>query len=142
VTFKEFEKLAKARKQLSEQVESAEDELEAAEAAVVAAHEKVLEARARARRLRKQLRRSEQSEDDAYCRELAGIEEVERMEAGDPGPSDLVIPPWDPELDRLLSSGELLDFPLDEGVDVNALLAPPSSWAQIAGNSSFVGAHS
>ena len=144
VTFQEFEKLARARRSLSEQVESAEDELEAAEAAVVAAHTKVLQARAKARRLRKQLRSQEQSEDDAYCRELAGIEEVERMEAeasGSAVPSAPEILPEDPSVDQLLASGELLDFPVDEGLDINALLASPVSWGSTTGfmPSSWVG---
>ncbi|KAI4255225.1 MAG: hypothetical protein L6R35_007518 [Caloplaca aegaea] len=134
VTFKEFERLAKARQALSDQVESAEDELESAEAAVVAAHEKVLKARARARRLRKELRFHERKEDEAYTRELAGIEEVERMESGDV-PEVLETPPTELSLDELLASGELLDFPLDEGVDLNALMAPPLSWGQITGYS-------
>jgi hypothetical protein len=144
VTFQEFEKLAKARRSLSEQVESAEDELEAAEAAVVAAHTKVLQARAKARRLRKQLRSKEQSEDDAYCRELAGIEEVEQMEAeasGLAGPSIPETPPEGPSLDELFASGELMNFPEDEGLDINALLASPTTWGQTTGfmPSSWVG---
>lgn len=134
VTFKEFERLAKARQALSDQVESAEDELESAEAAVVAAHEKVLKARARARRLRKELRFHERKEDEAYTRELAGIEEVEQMESG-VEPVVRETPPVDSSLDALLASGELLDFPLDEGIDVNAMLASPLAWGQITGSS-------
>ena len=38
ITFKEFERLAKAREKLSERVESAEDELEKAEVEAVVAH--------------------------------------------------------------------------------------------------------
>ena len=115
--------MAKARKDLSKQVESAEDELETAEAAVVAAHEKVLQARARARRLRKLLRRSEQLEDDAYSRELAGIEEVESME------QEIVA---QSSVDALLASGELLEFP--EGDNLGALLAPPIAWGHTTGS--------
>lgn len=131
VTFKEFEKLARVRQELSNKVDLAKDDLEKAEAEAVAAHEKVLAARARARCLRKQLRYTEREENELYQRELAGIEEVERMEAA-LGPS---IPEAPPELflDDLLASGEVLDFSLDEGVDLNILQYPPHAWGQITG---------
>ena len=134
VTFKEFEKMAKAREKLAERVESAEDELEKAEAEAVAAHEKVLEARRKARTARRLLRVSERSEDDAFQRELASIEEVERMEQG-LEPSILETPPpmIAPSLEELLASGDILDFPLDEGIGVNAMEAPPLAWSGITG---------
>lgn len=131
VSFKEFERLARVRQELSDKVDSAEDELEKAEAEAVAAHERVLAMRAKARRLRKQLRYSEKEEDESYQRELASIEEVERMESGE-GPPVPETPPA-ASLDALLASGEVLDFPLDEGVDTSALHFPPSAWAQLTG---------
>ena len=63
-------------------MESAEDELEKAEAEAVAAHQKVLSARQRARTARRMLRASKRGKDKAYQRELASIEEVERIEQG------------------------------------------------------------
>ena len=126
VTFPEFEKLAKQRKKLCEDAEKAEDELDDAEREaaemIEAAHEKVRKARAKARRLRKHARFASSKEDEAYGRELAGIEEVERLEAP-PGPS--ALPSLDPSLDLLLASGELLDFPLDEGFGSEAIEALP-----------------
>ena len=84
MSYKEFETLARTREELAARVEETEDELEAAEkeatAAIAAAQDLVSRARARARSMRKQLRNSEQVEDDAYRRELASIEELERME--------------------------------------------------------------
>jgi hypothetical protein len=137
VTFKEFERLAKAREKLSERVESAEDELEKAEAEAVAAHQKVLAARQKARTARRMLRVSERGEDNAYQRELASIEEVERMEQGTE-PSVSETPPADPlvdpdSLECLFASGDLLDFPLDEGIGSGALDAPPLAWANVTG---------
>jgi len=137
VTFKEFERLAKAREELSVRVESAEDELEKAEAEAIAAHEKVLAARQKARTARRMLRVSERSEDEAYQRELASIEEVERMESGadpsipetPPAGSSVVADPFE----ELLASGALLDFPLDEGVVTGSLDAPPMAWATLTG---------
>lgn len=73
VTFKDFERLARSREMLSEQVDCAEDELEKAEAAVIASHEKVNTARKRAQLARRSLRTSEDREDKAYLRELASI---------------------------------------------------------------------
>jgi len=118
-------------------VESAEDELEKAEAEAIAAHEKVLAARQKARTARRMLRVSERREDDAYQRELASIEEVERMEQG-AEPSIPETPPAAPTtvpdpFAELFASGDLLDFPLDEGVDTNPLSAPPIAWANITG---------
>ena len=92
VTFKEFKKLAKAREVLSKRVEVAEDELEKAEAEVVTTHEKVLATRRKARLARRLLRTSEKHEDSAYERELASIEEAERVEQG-LEPSVLETPP-------------------------------------------------
>ena len=133
VTFKEFERLAKAREKLSERVESAEDELEKAEAEAVAAHQKVLSARQRARTARRMLRASERGEDEAYQRELASIEEVERMEQGKDPSVPETPPPASQSLEDLFASGDLLDFPLDEGVNLGALDAPPAAWANVTG---------
>ena len=58
----------------------AENKLEKAEAEVVATYEKVLAARRKARLARRLLRTSEKQEDSAYERELALIEEAERVE--------------------------------------------------------------
>jgi len=129
VTFKEFERLAKARQDLSEKVEVAEDALEKAENEAAEAYERVLAARAKARRLRKQLRKREKEEDDSYQRELAGIEEVERMEGNSLVPETLP----EPSLDDMLASGELIDFPLDEGIDTGALQHTPLAWGQVTG---------
>jgi len=104
--------------------------LEATEAAVVAAHNKVLQARVKARQLRKQLRFRENEEDSAYSRELAGIKEVEKIEAEASNASIPTFPetsPEGPSLDELFASGELLDFPIDKGLDINTLLASPTS---------------
>ena len=130
VTFKEFEKLAKAREVLSERVEVAENELEKAEAEVVAAHEKVLAARRKARLARRLLRTSEKQEDGAYERELTSIEEAERVEQGlEPSVPETPPPGSSQPFEDLLASGDLLDFPLDKGIDTGALDAPPLAWA-------------
>jgi hypothetical protein len=137
VTFKEFERLAKAREKLSERVESAEDELEKAEAEAVAAHERVLDARRKARTARRLLRASERGESEAYQRELASIEEVERMEQGAEPSVPETPPAGSPvaavSLEDLFASGDLLDFPLDEGIGTGALDAPPLAWANVTG---------
>ena len=126
VTFKEFEKLAKAREVLSERIEVAEDELEKAEAEVVTIHEKVLATRRKARLARRLLRTLEKHEDSAYERELASIEEAERVEQGFE-PSILETPPPSSSqpFEDLLALGDLLDFPLDKGIDTSALDTPP-----------------
>ena len=77
---------------LSKRVEVAEDELEKAEAEVVTIYEKVLATRRKARLARRLLRTSEKHEDGAYKRELASIEEAERIEQG-LEPSILETPP-------------------------------------------------
>lgn len=110
--------MAKARKEISRQADEADDALDAAEAAVARAQEQLLRARTKARRLRKQLRFVSEREDDAYNRELASIEEVEKM-AQEGGASSEV----------------LLDFPEDEAVDIDALLAAPTTWGTITGYS-------
>lgn len=132
--------MAKLREKKSREAEDAEEALEDAEreaaAAIEAAQEKVRLARAKARRLRRELRFAETNEGDAYGRELASIEEVERLEGSAPP----VVP--EPSLDDLLANGDLVDFPLDEGIDLDALQASPFAWGQVTGSSfpdDFVG---
>jgi hypothetical protein len=70
VTFKEFEKLATTRAQLSKAADEAEDKLEDAEkeaARLIAeAYKLVAKARTKARRKRKELRFVENKEDGSY----------------------------------------------------------------------------
>lgn len=132
VTFQEFERLAKQREKRAKEAEDAEEELDDAEreaaAMIEAAHEKVRKARAKARRLRKELRFAESNEDESYARELAGVEEVERLE----GASSVL--PSGPSVEEMLAAGDLLDFPLDEGLDVNVLEASPMAWGLMTGS--------
>ena len=111
---------------LSKRVEVAEDELEKAEAEVVATHEKVLAARRKARLARRLLRTLKKHEDSAYERELALIEEVERVEQG-LELSILETPPLrsSQPFKDLLALGDLLNFPLDKGINTGTLNALP-----------------
>lgn len=126
VTFKEFEKLAATRTRLSKEADTAEDELENAEQEasrlIAEAHQLVAKARAKARRKRKELRQAENREDGSYQRELANIEEVQRME----NPAASSEGAFGPEF---------LDFSVLDDFNVDALQASPFAWGQMTGNS-------
>ena len=79
------------------------------------------------------LRASERSKDKVYQRELASIEEVKRIEQGKDPSVPKTPPPASQSLEDLFASGDLLDFPLDEGVNLGALNAPPTAWANVTG---------
>lgn len=126
VTFKEFEKLAATRTRLSKEADVAEDELEDAEKKaarlISEAHELVAKARSKARRKRKELRQAESKEDGSYQRELANIEEVQRME--NPVVSTSDVP----------AGSDFLDFSILEDFNVDALQVSPSVWGHMTGN--------
>lgn len=138
VTFQEFEKLARARQKQAADMERAEEELEDAEkkaqGMIESAHRLVAEARSKARLQRKLFRSKEVSENEAYQRELASIEELQRMQEEVSAGSSSTA---NQSLDELLASGDLLDLPeFDFGPDV--LQADPAAWAQVTGTQ-FVG---
>lgn len=133
VTFQEFEKLARARQKQAADMEKAEEDLEDAERQaadmIAAAHKLVADARNRARTQRKLFRAKESSENEAYQRELASIEEVQRMQEQVAAGSSTA----DASLDDLIATGDLLEFP-DFDFNPEIVQANPDAWAQVLGS--------
>jgi hypothetical protein len=80
VTFKEFQKLIRVRRELAEQSAALWAESERAEEEVAAAIKRATEVRNRARLMQKRLNAAANVEDEAFAREAAGIEETAAME--------------------------------------------------------------